>query len=117
MDEAGEKWGLVLAGAAGLALWSAIAWFGGRTEPWDAPAYWELGYPLSLALAGLFGVAFPARPWRWALVLTFAQLPVMLANGSGLSLLPLGLLLLGVLSLPLVLAAKMGAVVSRALSS
>ena len=111
----GQAW--LLAIGAGVALWSAIAYVGGRAEPWDAEIYWSVGYPLSLALSLLFGAAFPERPWRWPLGLTFAQLPVMVAAGSGLNLLPLGLVLLAILSLPAMLAAKLGAALGRRVSA
>ena len=50
-----------------------------------------------------------ARPWRWALVLVCSQMLVMMASGSGLGLLPLGLVLLAILSLPAVAIARFGA--------
>ncbi len=107
MDE-GRDWpGWVLSGGAGTALWLAIAAMGGGREPWDTGAYWTAGYPLSLLLAAVCGWLFPSRSWRWAVALTFTQLPVMVAGGSGLGLLPLGAVLLAILSLPLVAVARL----------
>lgn len=96
-----------------LALWTATAALSGRREPWDWGGYWSFSYPVALLLAGVLGALFPQRPWRWALVVIFSQAIVMLLGGSGLGLLPLGLILLGVLSLPAVLAAKLGARIRR----
>lgn len=87
---------------AGLALWGATAAAEQKAEPWDAELFWTLSYPLSVLFAGLFGYAFPHRPWRWALVITFSQLLVMLPGASGIGLLPLGLFFLAILSLPAV---------------
>ena len=84
----------------GLALWTAAALLGHRAEPWDAPSYWTIAYPAAIALSGALGFAFPQRPWRWVLALMFMQLPVMILGGSGFSLLPMGLILMAVLSLP-----------------
>jgi hypothetical protein len=59
--------------------------------------------------AGVLGYAFPQRPWRWAVVMMFMQAAVMVIAGSGFGLLPLGLILLAVLSLPAVALARLAA--------
>ena len=94
---------------SGLLFWSMAVVASGRREPWDSEAYWTLYLPLAVFLAFAFGMLFPDRPWRWALAVMLMQLPVMLAGGSGLGLLPLGIMLLLVLSLPAILAAMLGA--------
>jgi hypothetical protein len=81
----------------------------GKAEPWDAPIYWTVSYPLAIALSGLLGYAFPQRPWRWAVAVIFVQMAVMVIGGSGFGLLPLGLILLGILSLPPVALAYVAA--------
>lgn len=97
----------------GTVLWTLTAAVGGRTEPWDTPGYWSVAYPLSIVLAGAMGYVFAERAWRWALALTFSQLIVMILGGSGLGLLPIGLALLGILSLPAVVAATVAAKLGR----
>src|SRR2546423_1275816 len=84
----------------GLALWTVAAMLGKHAEPWDAPGYWTIAYPAAIALSGLLGYLFPERPWRWAALLMLMQLAVMFMGGSDFSLLPLGLVLLAVLTLP-----------------
>ena len=84
----------------GLLLWGASAQLGHNREPWDSALYWQASYPLAILLSAALGFAFPTRPWRWALVLMFGQALVMIATGSGLSLFPLGLAVLLLLSLP-----------------
>jgi hypothetical protein len=101
--------GYLIAVIGGVALWTATALVGGRSEPWDSGLYWSVSYPLSLVAAAVLGYVFPSRPWRWALVLMYSQVLVMLASGSGLGLLPLGLILLGMLSLPAIALARAGA--------
>lgn len=98
---------------SGLVLWAATSALSGRREPWDWSGYWTVSYPLALLLAGVLGALFPQRPWRWALVVIFSQMIVMLFGGSGFGLLPLGLILLGVLSLPAIAVAKLGARLRR----
>jgi hypothetical protein len=59
------------------------------------------GHYIGSAILGFF---FPQKPWRWAVSLMLMQLVVMIATGSDLSLLPLGLVMLAVLSVPPALA-------------
>lgn len=113
MQEASPRLPYTLAIIMGVILWTLTAALGGRIEPWDAPGYWTVGYPLGILLAAVLGYVFPDRAWRWALVLMFMQGVVMLLGGAGLGLLPLGLIVLGVLSLPAVAAASLVARFSR----
>src|SRR5690606_32750658 len=94
---------------AGLVLWSATAIVADGREPWDAESYWSASYPLAVVLAGVLGALFPDRPWRWALALMLSQIVVLAVNARDLSLLPAGVILLGILSLPAVGLAKLGA--------
>lgn len=99
----------LIAIGSGVALWSATAVLGDRREPWDAPLFWSASYPLALLLCGLCGFAFPVRPWRWAVGLITSQLLIMIGSGADLSLLPLGLVMIGLLCLPAALASRIGA--------
>jgi hypothetical protein len=66
-------------------------------------------YPLAILRACL-GYRAPRRAWRWGLVVMLVQAPVMmLTSGGSMSLLPLGLALFAILSLPAVAAATFGA--------
>lgn len=95
---------------AGMLLWFIAAELTGRREAWDSGLYWSLFYPLALAACGLLGYSFPDRPWRWALALFFAQCLAMgIRNGEIGNLFPLGLIVFGVLALPGIAAAKLGA--------
>jgi len=109
--DAGQAY--AIAAIAGMALWSATAILGGRAEPWDSGFYWTVSYPLALLASALLGYLYPRRPWRWALVLINSQLLIMIAAGSDFSLLPLGLILLAVLSLPALALAGFGAQARR----
>jgi hypothetical protein len=99
-----------LAGVAGAVLWFAAAFASGRREPWDAPFYWMIAFPASLAVCAGLGYRHPDRPWRWALLLFQGQFVAMcIGNGEVGSLAPLGMLLFALLSLPGMLAARIGA--------
>jgi hypothetical protein len=96
--------------AGGALLWLGTMAVSGRNEAWDSPLYWQLTYPLCVALAGFLAYVEPVRPWRWALAVMLVQPVVMaLTSGSSFNLLPLGLVLFGILALPPVLAARVGA--------
>ena len=90
----------MVSAASGLALWGVSALIANETEPWDSPLFWQAFYPLAILMAGVLGFAFPARPWRWAVTFMIMQLPVMLVGGADFGLLPLGLVMLLLLSLP-----------------
>jgi hypothetical protein len=99
-----------IAAAAGAVLWLAGAEFTGRREAWDSGLYWTVFYPLALAACGLLGYFFPERPKRWAIALFLAQCLAMgIRNGEIGSLLPLGIIVFAVLSLPGVAVANLGA--------
>ncbi len=94
----------------GAALWVLTSLVSGRAEAWDAPMYWSVTYPLAILLAGVLGYRAPRLAWRWGLVVILVQAPVMLlTSGGSMGLLPLGLALFAILSLPAVAAAMFAA--------
>lgn len=109
-----ESRAFLLALAGGALIWVLIGVISGRAEAWDSPLYWQLGYPLSLVLAGWLGYRCPVRTWRWGLAVLLVQPAVMvLTSGNGFGLLPLGLILFTVLALPAVLVARVGSSISH----
>ena len=66
-----------------MGLWFFIALMTGRRDAWDSSAFWGIGYPAAIVVSALLGYFFPARPWRWALKLFFAQFIAMMANFFG----------------------------------
>ena len=114
-----------LAAAAGFIVWAALSFAAGRMydgtfivrEAWDTPAYFSVGLPVLLAGAGVAGWLQPDRVWRWALLVVAGQAVAMALihpPGSGLGLLPLTIVFIGLpLALVLTIAAIVGAVISR----
>lgn len=98
----------------GLSLWVGTAWVGDRREPWDSAAYWSIAYPLAILLSAAIAYHFPQRAWRWALTVMLAQMPVMVFAGSGLGLLPIGMVVVTVLALPAIAAAQFAAGIAGA---
>jgi peptidoglycan/LPS O-acetylase OafA/YrhL len=100
-DRSLERKAYLVCLSGGTLLWLLTAALTGRSEAWDSPYYWSLAYPLSILLAGVVAYHAPRRAWRWGLAVMLVQALVMvLTSGGAFGLLPLGLLLFGVLSLP-----------------
>jgi hypothetical protein len=96
--------------AIGGALWFAASWLTGRREPWDAPAYWAVAYPLAIGAAAVLGRRYPKRPWRWALLLFESQfLAMCLRNGELGNLWPFGVAMFAVIAVPAIAAAQLAA--------
>jgi hypothetical protein len=110
------KTGYLPAALVGLVLWLLTSGVSGQREPWDSPEFWTLGYPLAIALSALLGLVWPRRSWLWGFIVMAMMAPVMLWSGSGLSLLPPGLVALMVLSLPASLAGLIAGRLRRAFS-
>jgi len=99
----------LLAAIGGALVWLYVARAGGRAEAWDSDLYWTLGQPAVLAVALAIGAALRASPWAVGAGNALGQTFALLAGSTGdFGLLPLGLVLLGILSLGSVLAAYIG---------
>jgi hypothetical protein len=99
---------------SGAVLWLAASLLSHGREPWDTPDYWLIYLPAAYVLCAILGYAFPRRTWRWPMIVMLAQLPVMLVvTGGGLGLLPLGIILLLILSVPGMAAAALGGMLFR----
>lgn len=81
----------------GLVFWGLANIASGTEEPWDSPDYLNF-YLGALGLCAAFGYLFDAHPWRWAVIIIFAQWPIM-AFTAGLG--PLMIVGLGFLTLQL----------------
>jgi hypothetical protein len=93
--------------AGGALLWLGTTAATGQREAWDSALYWSAAYPLCIALAALLAYVVPERPGRWACAVMLVQPIVMaLASGGDFGLLPLGLVLFAVLTLPVFVVAK-----------
>ena len=97
----------------GFAVCLAITLATGKKEAWDSGLYFTVGIPIMCVIA--FGVAwkFPQKVWRWALCIAIGQSVAMLLGGGSLSLWPLSLVAMTILSLPQFVAALLGSGLSR----
>jgi hypothetical protein len=100
------------AAVCGAAIWILIAQASGRREAWDSGLYFSVGIP-ALCLLSL-GLAFlePDRSWRWGVLPLVGQFVWMLLSQGPGNLLPLGVIVFGVLSVPSIIAARIGAFIA-----
>ena len=103
----------IAAGLLGAGLWAATSAWAGTREAWDSSFYWTAAYPAAFAVAAVLGFLAPRRPWRWGLTLMLAQAATMAAAAADFSLLPVGLIVFAVLSVPLCAGAFLGALLQR----
>jgi hypothetical protein len=104
-----ESWFYVAAAASGILVWVAVASLSGRREAWDSSWYFSAGYPFICAVSAVLGFLAPVRSWRWGLAPFAGQfLWLLLTQGPG-NLLPLGVIAFAVISVPALIAARIGA--------
>jgi hypothetical protein len=116
---------MIVAGLTGFAVWAVLSFAGGRMydgryfvpEAWDTPAYFSFGVPILLAGAAVAGFLAPVRVWRWALAVVAGHVVAMVLihpPGTGLGLLPLAIVLIGLpMTFILTVAATVGGVIGR----
>jgi hypothetical protein len=96
---------LGLAATAGLVVWLAIGFIAGRREAWDSNLYFAVGIPVMCVIAFAIAYRFPRRAWLLAIAIAFGQSVGLLFSGGSLSLWPLTIVAMTVLSLPQLAAA------------
>ena len=97
-----------IAVVCGMAVWWWIAKVGGRREAWDSPLYFQVVQPATMLVGALLGLAAPREAWRWGVAIYGGQAVLAVAQNPTGSLLPLGLIAFGVLSIPTVLCSELG---------
>jgi hypothetical protein len=102
-----------LSATAGFAVCIAITLATGKKEAWDSGLYFTIGIPLMCVIAFGLGWKFPEKAWRWALGIALGQSVAMLLGGGSLSLWPLAIVAMTILSLPQCVAALLGSRLSR----
>lgn len=93
-------------------IWVLIVAATGKREAWDSSLYFSVGMPALCALAAVLGFIEPKRTWRWGIAPLAGQFVSMLLMVGPGSLLPLGVIVFGVLSIPLIIAARLAAFVA-----
>jgi hypothetical protein len=109
-----KKHGLsIIAAATGILVWAGLSAITSQAEAWDSPLYFSLGIPLLCVLAGILGGIEPKHAVRWGVIPVAAQAAWMFFTQGFGNLAPLGMMLFGVLMIPLIVAAQIGAFFGR----
>ena len=108
----GDLVAYLIAATAGAGGWLYISITTGRSEAWDTGSYFTLLLPEIMLVTALLGFFFPRRVWRWPATAFASQaLVLFLSNPTG-GLLPLGLIVFAVLSIPSFVAAWCGRLIA-----
>ncbi len=108
-----ERWFYAAALMSGLLVWIAVSAAAGRREAWDSTWYFSVGIPFLCLVSMLLGFLAPDRSWRWGVAPFAGQfLWMLLTQGPG-NLLPQGVVMFGVLSVPSIFTARAGAFFAR----
>jgi hypothetical protein len=102
-----------MAALCGAAIWIGIMLVSGRVEAWDSALYFSVGIPAVCLVSLTFALFEPARWWRWGVLPLFGQFVWMLLSQGPGNLLPLGIVVFAVLSIPSLIAAGIGAFIAR----
>lgn len=97
---------------AGIAVCLTIAALAGRNEAWDADIYYSVGIPIMCLIIFTLAYFFPVKPWRWTIAMAAGQFISALINGSSLSLWPLAMVFMAIVSIPQFVAGFLGAKLS-----
>jgi hypothetical protein len=104
-----DVWLYAVALAVGICVWLAVAHTTGKREAWDSEVYFSFGMPIVCAISLLLGAAQPRRSWRWGATPLAGQFATMLVTQGVGNLLPLGVIVFAILSIPSILTARLGA--------
>lgn len=98
-----------LAAGGGFAVCFAIAQATGRREAWDAGEYFSIGIPLMCAIVFALAWHWPRHVWCWTLAMAAGQATALALGGGSLSLWPLAIIAMTVVSVPQFIAGQIAA--------
>jgi len=104
-----DYWLYGLAVVTGIVVWVVVSTLSGRREAWDSQWYFLIGMPVVCVVSAALGFVEASRPWRWGVAPLIGQFSWMLLTQRPGNLLPLGLVVFGVLSVPSIMTARIGA--------
>lgn len=93
----------------GIAVWIGVSSLSGRKEAWDSDSFFRIGMPVVCVASAVLGFLEPNKPWRWGVAPFVGQFVWMLLTQGPGNLLPLGVVVFGILSVPPIVTARMGA--------
>jgi hypothetical protein len=104
-----DYWFYGLAVVTGIVVWVVVSMVSGRREAWDSQLYFLIGIPVVCIMSAALGFVETNRPWRWGVAPLIGQFSWMLLTQGPGNLLPLGLVVFGILSVPSIMTAWIGA--------
>jgi small-conductance mechanosensitive channel len=104
-----DYWLYGFAVVTGIVVWVFVSTVSGRREAWDSQWYVLIGIPVVCLVSAALGYVETSRPWRWGVAPLIGQFSWMLLTQGPGNLLPLGLVVFGVLSVPSIITAQIGA--------
>ena len=104
-----EYWLYGLAIVTGILAWVVVSNATGRREAWDSQWYFLISVPVVCIVSAVLGFVAPSKPWRWGVAPLVGQFSWMLFTQGPGNLLPLGVVVFGVLSVPSIITARIGA--------
>jgi hypothetical protein len=108
-----DPWFYLAAATSGVVTWVLVSAVTGRSEAWDSGLYFSVGMPVVCIVSLALGFLEPRRAWRWGVVPLLAQFFWMLLTQGPGNLLPLGIIVFVVLSVPSIVTARIGAFVAN----
>lgn len=108
-----DYWLYGLAVVIGAGVWVVVSTVSGRREAWDSESYFLIGMPVVCIASVTLGFLEPSRPSRWGVAPLVGQFFWMLLSQGPGNLLPLGIVAFGVLSVPSIITARVGAFFGR----
>jgi hypothetical protein len=111
----GTSFWFAIAAAVGVAVELTLSLTAHHREAWDSEYYWIFGVPVMILAAFICGLFARRAPVRIGYAPFLGQLITMVVRTGGGSMLPLGIILIGVIGLSGVLAAFVGAAIGKRL--
>ncbi|MFH1071083.1 MAG: hypothetical protein V1794_15800 [Candidatus Glassbacteria bacterium] len=107
-----DHWLYLVMPVCGAVIWILIALKSGRKEAWDSGLYFSVGIPAVCLVSMACAFFEPYRSWRWGVLPLVGQFFWMLLSQGPGNLMPLGVVVFGVFSIPSVIAARIGAFIA-----
>lgn len=110
-----DYWLYGVAVTVGIIVWIVVSKLSSRREAWDSEAYFVVGMPVVCIVSAVLGLFEPDRSWRWGVAPLAGQFVWMLLSQGPGNLLPLGVIVFGILAIPSIITARLGALAGRKL--
>jgi hypothetical protein len=108
-----DTWLYPLTAALGALVWYLITSQTGKREAWDSELYFVYGIPAVCLVSLVAGFIEPRHAWRWGVMPLAGQFIWLLVTKGPGNLLPLGVIVFGIFSIPSVVTALIGGAIGR----